>query len=52
MLTSYHVDMEKMASRAVDLLQKRILGQRTETDIFYVDSHIVERKSVRQADQA
>ena len=47
-LTTYHVDMEKMAFEAVRLLFKRMNGLRTEMGIHYVDNCIVERKSVKR----
>lgn len=46
-LTSYHVDMQGMAKEAVQMVLQRIGAPRLPYRVYYADSHIVERKSVR-----
>lgn len=46
-LTTYHVDMEQMAERAVKLLTGKIEGRERQFMTHYIDSVIVERGSVR-----
>ena len=46
-LTTFRVDMEKMAGLAVDILKKKIEGSDSFHGVQYVDGEIVERSSVR-----
>lgn len=50
-LTTYNVDMKKMAEIAVKLLMRRIRGEDGPYEIRYIDSEIIERCSVRTLDQ-
>lgn len=47
MITTYNVDMEQMAKTAVKILIKKIRGNDRHQGVRYIDSSIVERKSVR-----
>lgn len=46
-LTTYNVDMESMAKAAVDILLKKIKKKNKHQGVRYIDSVIVERKSVK-----
>lgn len=46
-ITTYNVDMEQMAKEAVNILRKRIKGMSVHPGIRYVDSQVIERKSVK-----
>ncbi len=46
-LTSYHVDMAKMAEEAVRLVMRRIESPGEPYCVCYIDSEIVERESVK-----
>lgn len=46
-LTTYHVDMKKMAKTAVHILMKKIQGKEGHQGIRYVSGNVVERGSVR-----
>ena len=45
-ITTYNVDMEQMAKEAVKILLKRVRGMSVHSGIRYIDSQIIERKSV------
>lgn len=45
-VTTYNVDMDQMAKEAVQILLKRVRGMNVHSGIRYIDSHIIERKSV------
>lgn len=46
-LTTYNVDRERMAKRAVELLLSQIDGKDPHTDPVYIDSVMIERSSVK-----
>lgn len=46
-LTTYNVDRERMAKRAVELLLSQIDGREPRTDPVYIDSVMIERSSVK-----
>lgn len=46
-LTTYNVDMDKMAKKTLSLLWKRIKGMSSPFVIRYIDSNMIERKSVK-----
>lgn len=47
-LTTYHVDMKRMAKIAVKLLARKMQGNEKRFEIRYIDSGVVERGSVRR----
>lgn len=46
-LTTYNVDMERMAKVAVKLLMRRIQGDKKHFETRYIDSEVIERYSVK-----
>ncbi len=48
-LTTYHVDFDRMAEKAVELMQRRIMAPMLPHVTHYIDSYIVERSSVSKA---
>lgn len=46
-LTTYNVDRERMARKAVDILLSQIGGAQIRTDPVYIDSVMIERSSVK-----
>lgn len=46
-LTTYNVDMEKMAKTAVHILLKKIKGKDRHQGVRWIDSEIIERNSVK-----
>ena len=46
-LSTYRVDLPGMADKAVELLQRRISAPKLSCGVYYVDSEIIERSSVR-----
>lgn len=50
-LTTYNVDMKAMTQKALWCLMKKIGGDRRFNGVFYLDSYIVERKSVRKYEE-
>ncbi len=46
-LTTYNVDMEQMAKVAVEVLVNKMLGDKKRIGTRYIDSHMIERNSVR-----
>lgn len=47
-LTTYAVDVRKMAKTAVDILLKKIQGKEGQRGIRYIGGRVIERESVRQ----
>ncbi len=46
-ITTYNVDMAKMAEEAMDIMHEKMSGTTITNQLRYVDSYIVERSSVR-----
>lgn len=46
-LTTYNVDMAKMAETAVDILLKKLKKENRHQGVRYIDSDIIERNSVK-----
>lgn len=46
-LTTYRVDLPRMAGKAVELLERRLNAPNLSCGVYYVDSEIIERSSVR-----
>lgn len=47
-ITTYEVDMKEMAKRALDMIIKKISGQRYRGGICIVEGHLVEKDSVKK----
>lgn len=47
-LTTYNVDMEKMAKTAVHILLKKIKGKDRHQGVRWIDSEVIERNSVKE----
>ena len=48
MLTTYHVDTDRMCEEAVRMLMGKILHESEEMEIRHIDGRIIERASVKK----